>query len=223
MQYDNTVRNSEALVVQFCYGDDGLDPQLMEGGDRPVDFARLKTNICAANPCPDEPPLTAEELDHITTLRLQAAEFQALLPEGNKFLEETANFFKKIGATIKHFERPKSGFDVGRIDAVRRLRGKSHQQWVEKTKAVKNVEFDDLQAVLCDNTCRLTRTQVQSILTRAITKYSLSMIQPGEAIGAVGSQSLSEPTTQMTLKTFHFAGVASMNVRQCFILYRCLV
>ena len=31
-------------------------------------------------------------------------------------------------------------------------------------------------------------------------------------MGAVGAQSLSEPGTQMTLKTFHFAGVASMNV-----------
>lgn len=34
----------------------------------------------------------------------------------------------------------------------------------------------------------------------------------GEAVGAVGAQSIGEPGTQMTLKTFHFAGVASMNV-----------
>lgn len=196
--------------------DDGLDPQLMEGGDRPVDFARLKTNICAANPCLDEPPLTSEELQRIVNHRLQEADFQALLPEGNKFLEETANFFKKIGATIKHFERPNSHFDVGRISAVRNLRGKAHQQWIQKAKTEKSKEFEDLQSVLCDNTCRLTRSQVRSILTRAITKYNLSMIQPGEAIGAVGSQSLSEPTTQMTLKTFHFAGVASMNVFNLF-------
>ena len=35
---------------------------------------------------------------------------------------------------------------------------------------------------------------------------------PGEAVGAVTSQSIGEPGTQMTLKTFHFAGVASMNI-----------
>lgn len=35
---------------------------------------------------------------------------------------------------------------------------------------------------------------------------------PGTAVGAVGAQSIGEPGTQMTLKTFHFAGVASMNV-----------
>lgn len=42
--------------------------------------------------------------------------------------------------------------------------------------------------------------------------YDRAEIQPGEACGAVAAQSIGEPTTQMTLKTFHFAGVASMNV-----------
>ena len=31
-------------------------------------------------------------------------------------------------------------------------------------------------------------------------------------MGAIGAQSIGEPGTQMTLKTFHFAGVASMNI-----------
>lgn len=37
-------------------------------------------------------------------------------------------------------------------------------------------------------------------------------LRPGTAVGAIGAQSIGEPGTQMTLKTFHFAGVASMNV-----------
>lgn len=39
-----------------------------------------------------------------------------------------------------------------------------------------------------------------------------TVVQPGEGVGAITAQSLGEPCTQMTLKTFHFAGVASMNV-----------
>jgi DNA-directed RNA polymerase III subunit RPC1 len=39
----------------------------------------------------------------------------------------------------------------------------------------------------------------------------LTLVQ-GSTVGAVGAQSIGEPGTQMTLKTFHFAGVASMNV-----------
>lgn len=35
---------------------------------------------------------------------------------------------------------------------------------------------------------------------------------PGEMVGALAAQSLGEPATQMTLNTFHFAGVSSKNV-----------
>lgn len=43
-------------------------------------------------------------------------------------------------------------------------------------------------------------------------KYNEAIIQPGESVGAICAQSIGEPGTQMTLKTFHFAGVASMNI-----------
>ncbi|ADM11767.1 DNA-directed RNA polymerase subunit alpha [Encephalitozoon intestinalis ATCC 50506] len=38
------------------------------------------------------------------------------------------------------------------------------------------------------------------------------IIEPGTTVGAIAGQSIGEPGTQMTLKTFHFAGVASMNI-----------
>ncbi|KAH9324359.1 hypothetical protein KI387_004537, partial [Taxus chinensis] len=45
-----------------------------------------------------------------------------------------------------------------------------------------------------------------------IKRYHLKKMEAGAAVGAVGAQSIGEPGTQMTLKTFHFAGVASMNI-----------
>lgn len=44
------------------------------------------------------------------------------------------------------------------------------------------------------------------------SRYRLKKIEAGTAIGAIGAQSIGEPGTQMTLKTFHFAGVASMSI-----------
>ena len=41
---------------------------------------------------------------------------------------------------------------------------------------------------------------------------SRAQMEPGSAVGALCAQSIGEPGTQMTLKTFHFAGVASMNI-----------
>lgn len=43
-------------------------------------------------------------------------------------------------------------------------------------------------------------------------EYLNSKIEPGESVGLVGAESIGEPGTQMTLNTFHFAGVAEMNV-----------
>ena len=58
----------------------------------------------------------------------------------------------------------------------------------------------------------VTKPQLDEFLERCVTKYRSKRIEPGSAVGAVGAQSIGEPGTQMTLKTFHFAGVASMNV-----------
>ena len=46
VHYDMTVRNSNGTVVQFFYGDDGIDPAQMEGAEGfPVDFERLRFKI----------------------------------------------------------------------------------------------------------------------------------------------------------------------------------
>ena len=53
---------------------------------------------------------------------------------------------------------------------------------------------------------------MQAFLASCRDRYRRSVVEPGSAVGALCAQSLGEPTTQMTLRTFHFAGVASMNV-----------
>ncbi|XKL62278.1 hypothetical protein PGB90_002111 [Kerria lacca] len=61
---------------------------------------------------------------------------------------------------------------------------------------------------------RFTKTQFDQFMDMCSTKYAESIIEPGTAVGALAAQSIGEPGTQMTLKTFHFAGVASMNITQ---------
>lgn len=46
----------------------------------------------------------------------------------------------------------------------------------------------------------------------AVCSARRAQMEPGSAVGALCAQSIGEPGTQMTLKTFHFAGVASMNI-----------
>jgi len=47
---------------------------------------------------------------------------------------------------------------------------------------------------------------------RQMENYEKAMVVPGEAVGTVAAQSIGEPGTQMTLRTFHYAGVAELSV-----------
>ncbi len=58
----------------------------------------------------------------------------------------------------------------------------------------------------------LNKKIVRKILDSVEDAYLRSLVEPGEAIGTVAAQSIGEPGTQMTLKTFHYAGVAELNV-----------
>ncbi len=59
---------------------------------------------------------------------------------------------------------------------------------------------------------KLDKRTAEKILTSVEDAYLRSLVEPGEAIGTVAAQSIGEPGTQMTLKTFHYAGVAELNV-----------
>lgn len=58
----------------------------------------------------------------------------------------------------------------------------------------------------------LTPKKVKRIVEEIKKAYFQVLVEPEEAVGTVAAQSLGEPGTQMTLKTFHYAGVAELNV-----------
>jgi DNA-directed RNA polymerase subunit A" len=59
---------------------------------------------------------------------------------------------------------------------------------------------------------KLTEESKAKIIREALRQYILSMSQPGEPVGVVGAQSIGEPGTQMTLRTFHYAGIVEFDV-----------
>lgn len=59
---------------------------------------------------------------------------------------------------------------------------------------------------------KVTKAQVKKIMELVYEEYMTSLVEPGECVGLIGAESIGEPGTQMTLNTFHFAGVAEFNV-----------
>jgi len=56
------------------------------------------------------------------------------------------------------------------------------------------------------------QSKIKNIISKALIEYDKNAIDPSEACGIVGAQSIGEPGTQMTMRTFHYAGVAEINV-----------
>jgi DNA-directed RNA polymerase subunit A" len=73
----------------------------------------------------------------------------------------------------------------------------------EKTK-------QDLVKYLQDR--EVSEEQFTRILSDVENEYQKTRIEPAEAVGVVAAQSIGEPGTQMTMRTFHYAGVAEINV-----------
>jgi len=59
---------------------------------------------------------------------------------------------------------------------------------------------------------KLSDTQKKKLIEAVKKEYFKSCFEPGEAIGIICAQSISEPATQMTMRTFHFAGSAGIQV-----------
>lgn len=58
----------------------------------------------------------------------------------------------------------------------------------------------------------VTAEQLEEIINQVSADYEHARVEPCEAVGVVAAQSIGEPGTQMTMRTFHYAGVAEINV-----------
>ena len=63
-----------------------------------------------------------------------------------------------------------------------------------------------------EQTKGMNANKVNKVLAQVLKEYEEAKVDPGESVGLVAAESIGEPGTQMTLNTFHFAGVAEMNV-----------
>ncbi len=69
--------------------------------------------------------------------------------------------------------------------------------------------IDEVQAGIPKD---ISETKLTEILDTCVKEYTNAQVAPGESVGIISAESLGEQSTQMTLNTFHFAGVAEMNV-----------
>ncbi|KAI8370510.1 uncharacterized protein BYT42DRAFT_502192 [Radiomyces spectabilis] len=197
--YDLSVRNSEGAMLQFCYGADGLDPMTIEGDGIPVEFERNLKHVKTLVPMGREVGLLPWQIIDITEQETQRPIW--VLNCRTSFIDMTKNFIRdKVAGKLANI-RKKHGMLSGLA--------KPDEDYMDMD-IDEDVPEDAKQAVR--NMFCLTENQLRRYLDVCVSKYHKAKIEPGTAVGAIGAQSIGEPGTQMTLKTFHFAGVASMNI-----------
>ena len=144
LEYDGTVRDSAGDIIQFQYGEDGVDPAKSDHGQA-VNVSRL-----------------------ISQIKIGEEKGEAA----------SADYIKKQLASVEGQLTP--------------------------------ILMDQLKQDLSKT--KLSKKGVDKAVALTAEQYKKALMEPGEAVGIVAAQSIGEPGTQMTLRTFHYAGVKEQNV-----------
>jgi DNA-directed RNA polymerase subunit A" len=68
------------------------------------------------------------------------------------------------------------------------------------------------ELALKTDTLKMKKTDLRKVIKKAAERFMVNLIDPTESAGIIAAQSIGEPGTQMTMRTFHYAGVAEINV-----------
>lgn len=191
--YDSSVRDSDGTLVQFLYGEDGID----------IPKQKYLTNFGFV-------------LRNFESQLAQAHYLEAsalgLFDHKDEFFKKNRLAIKKAKAGIHNLDDPVNSL----VNPARHAFATSEKFYDAMSEYIKGnkdglirdkKEKDDNRKSVGVTT--LPRKQAEKILA---TKYLRSLVEPGEAVGIVAGQSVGEPSTQMTLNTFHLAGHSAKNV-----------
>ena len=195
-RYDRSVRNANGGVVQFVYGDDGLDPANLEADGKPVEYVRTWSHARALELRIGDEGLLPYEILQLVDRTFATPRYSVAC---------SAEFLADVRAYIK----------TELVDTATKIRTAygmpaATAKLGAGVSRIGTATFEQLAVV--NNKTKISKDQIVRFLELCWIKYVKAKIEPGTAVGAIGAQSIGEPGTQMTLKTFHFAGVASMNV-----------
>ena len=228
VSYDSTVRNAANGIVQFIYGDDGVDAVKVEsvivGHIVESDFNKYKKTFSFEN---------ESLLDQtiLTTLNSQNASWKDItIDYFTKLIDFRYDLITDIfqlqpdnalysfipihriidNAKIYFTTDPNDKTLLNPITIIQR-----NYELLEKLKI--NDQHNKLLNIILLHYLspqyliknRISNKGYDYILDQILNKFKNAIVNPGEMVGAISAQSIGEPATQMTLNTFHLAGVSS--------------
>jgi DNA-directed RNA polymerase II subunit RPB1 len=227
VQHDGTVRDANMNVVQFYYGEDGIMATKLESQSLPLDnkltqeqirnqfglkdvdwSTVLKSDIAR----PDETEILDKFVeDVIEDQRMLIVDvFQGSVFGGN--VNAPVNLARLILNVKTRFGlQPNALTDLTPAEVLERI-----PVLIERTKASHvRIWCALLRCYLAPHKLivqdRFTKDAFDALCELIVVAHMKAWVQPGEQVGIVAAQSIGEPSTQLTLNTFHLAGVATKN------------
>ncbi|KAK1405244.1 hypothetical protein POM88_004849 [Heracleum sosnowskyi] len=162
-----------------------MDPsQMEEKGGLPLNFNRLLMKVNDAFPSEEHMGMSSEIIRVVDETLMK----DVMTPEG----DGSKAFNKSLSEFLKACAE----------------RSNSTRKALKLKEEPRSGDTDILENV-ANNISSITYRQLQVFMETCISSYHHKVVDVGTPIGAIGAHSIGEPGTQMTLKTFHFAGVAS--------------
>lgn len=190
VRYDLTVRDSDNSVIQFLYGEDGMDIGKVQFlNQKQLSFLDENKHIILDEQRRKALIATEEADANIAKLRKKVKKWKDRHQDSDRFIRKSLKTSKKAShcpdpVVSKYQPDHYPGAINEYLDQI------MEDYLAERKKGDDDDDFIDMLKV----------------------KAAESLVAPGEPVGMLAAQSIGEPSTQMTLNTFHFAGRGEMNV-----------
>uniref|UniRef100_A0A6C0DQ03 DNA-directed RNA polymerase n=1 Tax=viral metagenome TaxID=1070528 RepID=A0A6C0DQ03_9ZZZZ len=238
VEYDMTVRNNKSRIVQFAYGDDGFESTKIENQTIPLvgmttEDIYMHYDIIGVNDQTAE-LINVYSKSTVTRVKKQKLEAKAkckdyinkMVQYRETIVESVFNYknentvrlpvaFQNIIANIQG----QLGLNSNSIVDITPLETfKQIESYFDKLKRMRFIEpnalFEALYYYYLNPRDLLVNKRFHSkgltlLLETIVLKYKQSIVHPGEMVGVIAGQSIGEPTTQLTLNTFHNSGISS--------------
>lgn len=232
--YDHTVRDADGSVIQFAYGEDGLDVlkcQFLKKDQ--FEFLDVNSNAVVQKSTIKK---LKENVDPKTLLKSQKSLKKWKKKYGNPMEKIRTSPFAQFSSVVRddielddfptdrtrdpyYWELEKKWRQLDESDQ----KGYGRKRCPDPAQSVAspNLKFGTISERLDEliknylknrSTSSKTNTEEEKFSEIMNAKFLASLAAPGEPVGLLAAQSIGEPSTQMTLNTFHFAGRGDMNV-----------
>ena len=238
VNYDMTIRTNKNKIVQFAYGEDGIDTIRVENQQIPIVTMSIQ-DIYAHFNMPDESGkfkgLSVMLLKNtLTRFKKQLQDTNEKCKQYTDFMiqkreEIIRNVFKNKGDSIVNCPvafsyiinniqgqqniNANSLVDITPLEAFAMIEETYENlekiHYAPPTQLFKVLYYYYLSPKDLLFVKRFNKTALSVLLNTIQLSYKRAIVTPGEMVGMLAAQSIGEVSTQMTLNTFHFAGVAA--------------